>query len=362
MSHDPSDPSAYPTSSPSSAPSANTYNEHIDPWHLLTLELHFSPIVRILVQPVCDYIVSHAFPIGFAVSLCLVRGQTTNATCVSSYGWANNTLGQSPCLVASYLETACLNTSAFLVPALPDGSHYTGPGTAQVNLCNCNTITYSLISACADCQNRQYLNWGNWTANCAVVAIGLFPYPTPAGTSIPQWAYININSSTALYNPVEAEDGVPTVSLLTSFSTASTTTSSTSPSSAATTSTSATVSPTVTTSSGSNVGAIAGGVVGGIAFLIGAAMLALFSRVLQRRRKAHAAARFADMVNHVDTSHVGPLLKQESSTDRRGHAEHSRENSQAEEMKELVRTTSAGRYMILFEITAREIQTLITFF
>ncbi|KAK0210848.1 hypothetical protein DFS33DRAFT_332507 [Desarmillaria ectypa] len=109
----------------------------------------------------------------YALSPCLVRGQTTNATCVSSYGWANNTLGQSPCLVAAYLQTACLNTT-FIVPALPEGTHYTGPSTAQADLCKCNTVTYSLISACADCQNCQYLNWGNWTANCAVVAIGLY--------------------------------------------------------------------------------------------------------------------------------------------------------------------------------------------
>ncbi|KAG7447979.1 uncharacterized protein BT62DRAFT_746535 [Guyanagaster necrorhizus] len=129
----------------------------------------------------------------YAFSLRLVRGQTTNATCVSSYGWANNTLGQSPCLVAAYLVTACLNTS-FLVPALPESNHYAGPTTSQANLCECNTVTYSLISACADCQNREYLNWGNWTANCAVVAIGLFPKPVPAGTVVPQWAYININS------------------------------------------------------------------------------------------------------------------------------------------------------------------------
>ncbi|KAK0211868.1 hypothetical protein IW262DRAFT_1497704 [Armillaria fumosa] len=219
-----------------------------------------------------------------AVSLYLVRGQTTNATCVSSYDWANNTLGQSPCLVASYLMAACLNTS-FLVPTLPDGSHYTSPDTAQANLCNCNTVTYSLISACADCQNRQYLNWGNWTANCAVVAIGLFPYPTPAETAIPQWVYININSSTALYNPVEAEklaeDGASTVSLSSLFSTASTTTSSTSPSSVATTSTSVTVSPTETTSGVSNVGAIAGCVADGIVFLMGTVLM-LFCFVLQR--------------------------------------------------------------------------------
>ncbi|KAK0240044.1 hypothetical protein EDD85DRAFT_471810 [Armillaria nabsnona] len=257
-----------------------------------------------------------------AVSLCLVRGQTTNATCVSSYSWANNALGQSPCLVASYLETACLNTT-FLVPALPNGSHYTGPNTAQANLCNCNTVTYSLISACADCQNRQYLNWGNWTADCAVVAIGLFPKPVPAGTAIPQWANININSSTALYNPTEAEKlaedpGAPAASSTTSFSTSSILASSSS-SNAATTSTSATVSPTATTSSGSNAGAIAGGVVGGIVFLMGTALV-LFWFVLQRRRQARAAAGPADMVDYVNTSHVAAPPKQETLADRRGQS------------------------------------------
>ncbi len=43
----------------------------------------------------------------------------------------------------------------------------------------------------------------------------------------------------------------------------------------------------------------------------------------------------------------------------RYHAVHSRENSQPEEMKELVRTT-AERYMISFAVTARGIQALIT--
>ncbi|PBK78254.1 hypothetical protein ARMSODRAFT_968422 [Armillaria solidipes] len=258
-----------------------------------------------------------------AMSLHLVRGQNTNATCVSSYGWANNNLGQSPCLVASYLETACLNTS-FLVPALPNGSHYTGPNTAQANLCNCNTVTYSLISACADCQNRQYLNWGNWTADCAVVAVGLFPEPVPAGTAIPQWAYININSSTALYNPTEAEklaeeSGAPAASSTTSSSTASTPASSTSSSNAATASTSTSVSPTATSSSGSNAGAIAGGVVGGIVFLMGTALV-LFWFFLQRRRNARAAAGPADMVNYVNTSHVAPPPKQETLADRRGQS------------------------------------------
>lgn len=257
-----------------------------------------------------------------AVSLCFVRGQATNATCVSSYGWANNTLGQSPCLVASYLETACLNTS-FLVPALPNGTHYTGPNAAQANLCNCNTVTYSLISACADCQNHQYLDWGNWTANCAVVAIGLFPQPIPSGTAIPQWAYIVVNSSTALYNPMEAEkiaeDGAPAVSPSTSLSTASTTTSSTPSSNVVTASTSAAVSPTATTSSSSNAGAIAGGVVGGIVLLMGTALV-LFWFVLQRRRKAHAAARSADRVNYVNTIHVAPPPKQESLAERRGQS------------------------------------------
>jgi len=87
----------------------------------------------------------------------------------------NNSLGQDPCVVASYLESVCWGggtqfsflvclslgmTSSgtdFTVSALPPDTHYAAPTVAEANSCECSTVTYSLISACVDCQNATFL-------------------------------------------------------------------------------------------------------------------------------------------------------------------------------------------------------------
>lgn len=102
-----------------------------------------------------------------------------------------NSLNQNPCKVAAYLEAVCnsgrtspLLSSPFLypcqpvlksnltltlrfrrttiaefsVPALLPGNHYTGPSVAgTTNLCKCNTVVYSLVSACGGCQGGEWI-------------------------------------------------------------------------------------------------------------------------------------------------------------------------------------------------------------
>ena len=87
-----------------------------------------------------------------------------------------NSLGQSPCIVAAYLQVACNNGSGslcstplstlltlwqadWLVIALPNATHYTGPDQTKINTCQCSTVTYSMISACGLCQNRDAERW-----------------------------------------------------------------------------------------------------------------------------------------------------------------------------------------------------------
>ena len=42
---------------------------------------------------------------------------------------------------------------------LPQGDLYSGPDAGQDNLCQCNTVVYSLVSACGACQGSQWTQY-----------------------------------------------------------------------------------------------------------------------------------------------------------------------------------------------------------
>ncbi|KDQ33448.1 hypothetical protein PLEOSDRAFT_1110582 [Pleurotus ostreatus PC15] len=125
------------------------------------------------------------------VSLPQATSQSSGVTCMASFSWASNSLKQSPCLVAAYLLGTC-SGGAHEVPPLPDNKHYVGPTTATADACQCNTVVYSLMSACGECQNRTISGWGEWSANCPHVDINVFPGEIPAGTRVPGWAYLDV--------------------------------------------------------------------------------------------------------------------------------------------------------------------------
>ncbi|KAF9475049.1 hypothetical protein BDN70DRAFT_280485 [Pholiota conissans] len=64
----------------------------------------------------------------------------------------------------------------------------------NANPCQCNTVTYSLMSACGACQGRTYLAWSVWSANCVMVYTDTYPEPLPSGVSVPGWAYLNVEA------------------------------------------------------------------------------------------------------------------------------------------------------------------------
>ncbi|KEP46136.1 putative transmembrane protein [Rhizoctonia solani 123E] len=124
----------------------------------------------------------------------LTRGaeaQRTTVTCDRSFDWANNSKGQSPCLVAAYLQGQCYPDKQWNVTALPPGAQYTNQ---EANGCSCSSPVYSLLSACAACQGVSYATWGQWTANCPAGFInnGSFPFQVPVDTAMPQWALKSI--------------------------------------------------------------------------------------------------------------------------------------------------------------------------
>ncbi|KIO22341.1 hypothetical protein M407DRAFT_28136 [Tulasnella calospora MUT 4182] len=170
----------------------------------------------------------------------------TNATCGTQYHWMNNALGQSPCLVAAYLSDVCA-AGSWTIPALPSaGDSYSAPDGDLVCPCQCSTVVYNLMQACADCQGGVTRQWQYWIQYCPEAYISqTFPYSIPNGTQVPTWADLD-PSAVGVWSPTVA--------------------------SAYAVGPSASITPGLTSPSPSSpstpVGAIAGGVVGGAALFI----------------------------------------------------------------------------------------------
>ncbi|KAJ7510061.1 hypothetical protein B0H11DRAFT_1173784 [Mycena galericulata] len=118
-----------------------------------------------------------------------VAAQTSNVTtCIPSYDWSLNSNDQTPCLVAAILENIC--DGPVEVNTIPPHNHYI---LTDANLCQCNTVTYSLISACGGCQNRTFISWTDWATNCTQVEpVGQFLQTIPPDVAVPSWAYLNV--------------------------------------------------------------------------------------------------------------------------------------------------------------------------
>jgi len=219
----------------------------------------------------------------------LVLAQVSYPNCSSGLNWAYNGLYQSPCVVAAYLESSC-NGGQFNIPKLPDGSQYSGPTSAQFYPCECNTVVYSLVSACADCQGGNWILWSAWSSQCPSVALSTYPKSIPDHTRIPHWAYLDVVTSNN-WNESASEiagdypEVTPTApSIVQASSTAAPQNSSSSNSNQ--------------NNSSSNTGKIAGGVVGGV---VGAALLAAFILWYLRRRRLRAVPRPSPFAEKAET-------------------------------------------------------------
>ncbi|KAF9246139.1 hypothetical protein BU15DRAFT_70255 [Melanogaster broomeanus] len=172
----------------------------------------------------------------------------------------------------------------FSIPALPQGEEYTAPSGTNANRCECNTVAYSLVSACAACQDANYISWPAWIINCnatavrqvaffllakhIVIGFSSLPEAPPPGTVVPPWAFISVNQN-GTWNATAASLNATSIP---------TTTSSLAPQSTSTAAPLASPSSTTTSGpshSGTNVGAIAGGVVGGVMGLLAVAGIIL---------------------------------------------------------------------------------------
>jgi len=143
-------------------------------------------------------------------------GQVTYPNCTAAgWEWSYNSLNQNPCNVAASLASTCIG-GQLNIPPLSSSAQYTGPPSGPNNSCQCNTVVYSLISACGGCQNSTWLQWSQWSSNCtAKSSPSTYPDAIPAGTRVPHWAYLDVTiadnwSATAAKSAGDSPEVKPT--------------------------------------------------------------------------------------------------------------------------------------------------------
>ncbi|PPQ80191.1 hypothetical protein CVT24_006587 [Panaeolus cyanescens] len=120
-----------------------------------------------------------------------VNAQDDNipATCSASaqFSWTFNSVGASPCAVATDLANAC--QSGTIIPRLDINQSYAAPQPDTQTPCECSSVYYNMLSACAYCQQGTWLSWTLYSINCTQIAPAKFPLPLPPNTKVPSWAY-----------------------------------------------------------------------------------------------------------------------------------------------------------------------------
>ncbi|KAG8898923.1 hypothetical protein FRB99_007036 [Tulasnella sp. 403] len=213
----------------------------------------------------------------------------TNATCLSNSKWTYNSLGQTPCLIAAYLDAQC-NNGQWTVWSLGGTDwHYNPPENTSANPCGCSTVVYSMLQACAYCQGSTIGTWSAWIVNCPTIYAKLgYPYAVPPGTTIPAWAFLDPRLSGAWdATTANAYAVSPSGSITPNVSGASATPAPASSSQASPTTSSSSTSASPTSSS-SNIGPIVGGAIGGT--LGGLAILSLVIFFIWKSMKKDTAS------------------------------------------------------------------------
>ncbi|TBU39779.1 hypothetical protein BD309DRAFT_405423 [Dichomitus squalens] len=89
------------------------------------------------------------------------------------------------------------------VSALDPGIPYTGPPNLGIAIstgkCECNTVVYSMLAACAVCQGGgiwDIVPFSDFSSSCVDTQIELYPFATPSGTAIPPWASLPLVNDT----------------------------------------------------------------------------------------------------------------------------------------------------------------------
>jgi hypothetical protein len=193
-------------------------------------------------------------------------------TCRSVCWWSS----VLPYLFANVRFNSNAILAEFNLSPLSPGYVYLGPSVANANSCRCSSVYYSLLSACAYCQGRNYLKWSAYNSNCSTVYSSVFTQQIPVGVKVQAWAYQNVDVADN-FNVTLAQTTKGTES---SRAAAASSTRSTKISTGGPSSTGASASD----SSSVNVPAIVGGVVGGV---VGLGLIGgLIAFLIVQRKKA----------------------------------------------------------------------------
>ncbi|KAH7905127.1 hypothetical protein BJ138DRAFT_1183790 [Hygrophoropsis aurantiaca] len=210
------------------------------------------------------------------------------ASCPASagYSWAANEIGQDPCVVANDLSTSdslsCNDIYVSFGPLTAGSEGYPAPSGNTVGPCLCNTVIYSLATACASCQLAQYLSWSQWIVNCPTSDVAQsWPTSIASNTVIPAWAYLAIVNSSWDY--AQAYDYATKINQNVNSPSSTATSASTSASSAGPTGSDSGGAGKTSASVGE--GPFTGGIVGGVA----AVTILVFLGVYFWRRRSQRA-------------------------------------------------------------------------
>jgi len=221
------------------------------------------------------------------------QAQLVYPGCPPSWSWSYNSLNQSPCAVAAYLQGAC-NDGVFTIPSLGPGNSYTGPtGSGDDNdLCKCSTVVYSLMSACDACQGAKWFSWSSWSRNCTTTdPPTTFSNLIPSGTRVQEWAFLDVTKE-GTWDPVlayQVGDGTE-VNAGGPGTLAAPATPTTTQTAVPGLSSSQMASHASGGSSSKRIAAITGGLLGGLAFIAAFVGLLLWRARIRRRKATRVAA------------------------------------------------------------------------
>ncbi|KAF5313148.1 hypothetical protein D9619_002646 [Psilocybe cf. subviscida] len=171
-------------------------------------------------------------------------------TCMSGFSWAFNTLNQSPCQIASFLGGACVQPGTGLsIPPLLPSQLYLGPQLNRTTDCQCSSVYYSVLSACALCQGAGVSSWRAYNQNCTMPFLTVFQPAIPSVVKVPHYAYLDVSLGSGQFDPTVAQAAGGVDSSAVPQPTTST-------------------APSAAGHKKSHAGSIAGGVVGGIVGLL----------------------------------------------------------------------------------------------
>ncbi|KAF8896394.1 hypothetical protein BD779DRAFT_582797 [Infundibulicybe gibba] len=117
------------------------------------------------------------------------------ASCLpNTLQWAFNSLNQSPCTIAEFLLNSCsVGSGSLHIP--PIQANDLGYTVSSPTSCTCNSVFYSLLSACALCQSGNLRKWSDYSLNCSSPTFITLPEGVPNGTRIPHYAFHDVLSA-----------------------------------------------------------------------------------------------------------------------------------------------------------------------